>query len=97
MKTLILLLTVGTIGITGLFSDSHTNKRIDTKVQSNEIQMNLTFDGYEGDSFFFSDASGKAVNLEVEDLQDYDINLFLDNEVVGEQFTICTTEFASVE
>ncbi|MAZ29349.1 MAG: hypothetical protein CL868_20035 [Cytophagaceae bacterium] len=81
MKTLITVISIVFFTFATPIDNDIKNNTLDT------VEETLTFDGYEGEYFFFTDKDLNAVVLESQD-ETAAINDLRDNDEVGEEFNV---------
>ncbi len=84
MKTFFILIGFGIALIISTLLDE-TNIYTGTKKQQSIV---VTFDGYEGGHYFFTDENGRAVSLSIDDELPANIEALKNGEHIGDQFEI---------
>jgi hypothetical protein len=83
MKAFIALIVFGVTLIVGTLTDDNNSY---TDIQEEKILV--TFDGYEGGFYFFSDKNSKAISLTDDDILPTDKNILQEGNIIGEKFKI---------
>ncbi|WAC02430.1 hypothetical protein N7U66_01565 [Lacinutrix neustonica] len=86
MKTIISLILFGTILFLGGLKNDPNNSN--SSLDKERLTIKVVFNGFEGDSYFFTDEEEKAVQIIKKDnapLQTYD---FENGDYIGKQFAL---------
>lgn len=94
MKTIAFL----TSGIIAIFLVIYvgTNKGAFTKATDNSSTI-MTFDGYEGGHYFFTDEDGKSLDLNESLGIDLDWDMLQENETVGDTYRVDKNDLYAIQ
>ena len=92
MKTFLLLISFGiitlSVGVKEAFStDHHASATSQDAIDAKENGL-ATFDGFEGDYYFFTDSNNKAIQLEECDHPILSDEKFENGDYIGEKFDL---------